>query len=145
MSDEISDMSVWQEATSTKRSSSHEDYGPFFTPFELNESSDHMQITSANADADIGLEQVLQTVTVDPKRIQDLSTASDLPMFSLADIDDEIDFSKLSFPWQVPRLRLVEPTPPSTGGSTPISSSKDAGDDGFEEPRNEPRNNPLST
>ena len=127
------DMSVWQEAASTKRSSSHEDYGTFFTPLEfLNKTSDEVKITSANADADIDLEQVPQIVTVEPKRIHDLS---DSPAFSFADTDDKVDPSKLSFPWQIPRLKLVEPTPPSTRGSTPIPRPEDAGDEGFEEPR----------
>ena len=125
-------MSVWQEAASTKQSSIHESYGAFFTPLELlNNSSDQVKITSANADADIDLEQVPQIVTVEPKRIHDLS---DSPVFSLADSDDKIDPSKLSFPWQVPKLRLVEPTPPSSRASTPIPPPKDVGDEGFEEP-----------
>ena len=127
------DMSVWQEAASTKRSSSHENYGAFFTPLEfLNKSSDQVKVTSANADADIDLEQVPQIVTVEPKRTHDLS---DSPMFSLAGIDDKVDPSRPSFPWQVPRLRLVEPTPPSSRGSTPLLQPKDAGDEDFEEPR----------
>lgn len=127
------DISVWQEAASTKRSSSHEDYGAFFTPLEfLNKSGDQVKVTSANADADIDLEQVPQIVTVEPKRTHDLS---DSPTFSLAGIDDKIDSSRPSFPWKVPRLRLVEPTPPSTRGSTPILQSRDAGDEDFEEPR----------
>ena len=127
------DMSVWQEAASTKRSSNHENYCAFFTPLEvLNKSSDQVKVTSANADADIDLEQVPQIVTVEPKRTHDLS---DSPTFSLAGIDDKVDSSRPSFPWQVPRLRLVEPTPPSTRGSTPLLQPKDAGDEDFEEPR----------
>lgn len=133
---EKNDMSVWQEAASTRRSSSHENYGAFFTPLELlNKSNDQVKITGANADADVELEQVPKIVTVEPKRVHDLT---DSPSFSLADTDDKIDPSKLSFPWQVPRLRLVEPTPPSTRGSTPIPQPKDAGDESFEEPRKEP-------
>lgn len=127
------DMSVWQEAARTKRSSSHEDYGAFFTPPELlNKSNDPVKITSANADADIDLDQVPQIVTVEPKRIHDLS---DSPAHSFPDVDDKVDPSRPSLPWQVPRLRLVEPTPPSTRGSTPIIHPKDAGDEDFEEPR----------
>lgn len=127
------DMSVWQEAATTKRSSSHEDYGAFFTPPELlNKSNDQVKITSANADADIDLDQVPQIVTVEPKRVHDLS---DSPALSFADIDDKVDPSRPSLPWQVPRLRLVEPTPPSTRGSTPIIQPKEANDEDFEEPR----------
>ena len=126
-------MSVWQEAASTKRSSSHENYGAFFTPLELlNKTSDQVKSTSANADADIDLEQVPQIVTVEPKRIHDLS---DSPTVLFADTEVKVAPSKPSFPWQVPRLRLVEPTPPSTRGSTPTPRPENADDNGFEEPR----------
>lgn len=135
------DMSVWQEAASAKRSATHEDYVAFFTPSEfLNKSSEQVKITSANADADIDLEQVPQIVTVEPKRIHDLS---DSPAFAPADADDSAGSSKLSFPWQVPRLRLVEPTPPSTRGSTPILRPKDAGEEGFEEPPKGPSSSKI--
>ena len=134
-SSEKQEKSVWQEAASTKQTTSHENYRSFFTPIEvLNKSSDQVKITSANADADIDLEQVPRIVTVKPKRVHDLS---DSPAFSLADTDDRIDPSKVSFPWQIPKLRLEEPTPPSTRGSTPIAQSKSANNTGFEEPRKE--------
>ena len=135
-SPERQNISVWQEAAAIQRSSSHENYGAFFTPLELlNKSNDEVKITSANADADIDLEQVPQIVTVEPKRIHDLG---DWPAFSLADTDDKVDPSKPSFPRQVPRLRLIEPTPPSTRGSTPILQPKDAGQVDIEGPRKEP-------
>ena len=134
-SPEKQEMSVWQEAASTKQTTSHENYRSFFTPIEvLNKSSDQVKITSANADADIELEPVPRIVTVKPKRVHDLS---DSPALSLADTDDRIDPSKVSFPWQIPKLRLEEPTPPSTRGSTPIAQSKSANDTGFEGPRKE--------
>ena len=127
------DMSVWQEVASTKQISSHENYGSFFTPLELlNKSSDEVKVSSANADADVDIDQIPQIVTVEPKRVHDLS---DSPAFSFADTDMRIDPSKPSFSWKVPRLRLVEPTPPSSRGSTPIPRSEAAGDEGSEEPR----------
>lgn len=102
---------VWQDTTSSKQSSNHEDYSAFFTPIEfLNKPNDQVKTTSANADADI------EIVTVEPKRIHDLFKS---PAFSLTDTDDQVIPSKLSFPWQVPKLRLVEPTPPSSRGSDP--------------------------
>ena len=134
-SPEKQEMSVWQEAASTKQTTSHEDYRSFFTPIEvLNKSSDQVKVTSANADADIDLEPVPRIVTVKPKRVHDLA---DSPALSLADTDDRIDPSKVSFPWQIPKLRLEEPTPPSTRGSTPIAQSKSANDTGSEGPRKE--------
>ena len=134
-SPEKQEMSVWQEAASTKQTTGHENYRSFFTPIEvLNKSSDQVKITSANADADIDLEPIPRIVTVKPKRVHDLS---DSPGLSLADTDDRIDPSKVSFPWQIPKLRLEEPTPPSTRGSTPIAQSKSANDTGFDGSRKE--------
>ena len=134
-SPEKQEMSVWQEAASTKQNTSHENYRSFFTPIEvLNKSSEQVKITSANADADIDLETFPRIVTVKPKRVHDLS---DSPGLSSADTDNRIDPSKVSFPWQIPKLRLEEPTPPSTRGSTPIAQSKSTNDTGFEGPRKE--------
>ena len=119
--------SVWQEAASTKRSSSHENYGDFFVPTEfLGRSNDQIKISSANSDADIDLDHHAAIVEVEPKRIRDLSTS---PASSPVDIDNKVDSLSHSFPWQVPRLRLVEPTPPSTRGSTPVVLSNEASDD----------------
>ena len=119
--------SVPQRAASPRRSSTHEDYGAFFVPPELLErSNDKVKITSAGADADVDLERGSRVVTA-PKGERE-------PVFSPADTDDKIDVSRLSFPWFVPRLRLVEPTPPSSRGATPILRPKDASDDDIEEP-----------
>ncbi|KAK0515042.1 hypothetical protein JMJ35_002421 [Cladonia borealis] len=119
--------SVPQRAASPRRSSTHEDYGAFFVPSELLErSNDKVKITSAGADADVDLERSSRVVTA-PKGERE-------PVFSPADTDDKIDASRSSFPWFVPRLRLVEPTPPSSRGATPILRPKDASDDDIEEP-----------
>ena len=118
--------SVPQRAASPRRSSTHEDYGAFFVPTELLErSNDKVKITSAGADADVDPERSSRVVTT-PKGERE-------PVFSPADTDDKIDASRLSFPWFVPRLRLVEPTPPSSRGATPILRPKDASDDDIEE------------
>ena len=118
---------VPQRAVSPRRSSTHEDYGAFFVPPELLErSNDKVKTTSANADADVDLDRSSRMVTA-PKGERE-------PVFSPADTDDKIDPSRLSFPWFVPRLRLVEPTPPSSRGATPVLRPKDASDDDIEEP-----------
>ncbi len=118
---------VPQKAAGPGRSSTHEDYGAFFVPPELLErSNDKVKITSANADADVDLDRSSRVVTA-PKGERE-------PVFSPADTDDKIDPSRLSFPWFVPRLRLVEPTPPSSRGATPVLRPKDASDDDIEEP-----------
>lgn len=112
----------WQEEASARRSSSHENYETFFTPLEfLKTSKDQVKVPSANADADIDLGQSPDVITVEPKRYRDLSTSRS---YSPADTD-----GTLSFPWQVPRLRLVEPTPPSTRGSTPVMKPRETNEE----------------
>lgn len=119
--------SVPQKAASPRRRSTHEDYGAFFVPPELLErSNDKVKITSAGADADVDLDRTSRVATA-PNGERE-------PVFSPADTDDKIDPSRLSFPWFVPRLRLVEPTPPSSRGATPVLRPKDASDDDIEEP-----------
>ncbi len=118
---------VPQQAASPERSSTHEDYGAFFVPPEILERSNNkVKITSANADADVDLDRSSRVVTA-PKGERE-------PVFSPADTDDKIDPLRLSFPWFVPKLRLVEPTPPSSRGATPVLRPKDARDDDIEEP-----------
>ena len=117
-----------QKVASPRRSSTHEDYGAFFVPPELLErSNDRVKITSANADADVDLDRSSRVVT------RALMGERE-PVFSPADTDDKIDRSRLSFPWFVPKLRLVEPTPPSSRGATPVLRPKDASNDVIEEP-----------
>lgn len=120
--------SVRQEAASPKKGTSHEDYGAFFRPLELDDSTDQVKVTSANANADVDIDTIPAIVTVAPKGFRDPDAQ---PMFSSADTDDVVDTRRLSFP--VPRLRLVEPTPPSSRGSTPIIRPRDTVDDDVEE------------
>ena len=116
-----------QQGASPRRSSTHEDYGAFFAPPELLEgSNDKVKVTSANADADVTLDR--------SPRVMAGSKGEREPVFSPADTDDKIDASRMSFPWLVPRLRLVEPTPPSSRGATPVLRPRDASDDDIEEP-----------
>lgn len=129
-------MSVWQAAANAKRSSGHEDYGSFFRPHEfLNRTDDQVKVTSANADADIEFDQSPAIITVEPKRVRDLSTSPTYSPTDTDDTDDKVDPSQRTFPWQVPRLRLIKPTPPSTRESTPIIHPRDADDEDKEEPR----------
>ena len=118
--------SIWQEAASPKRSATHENYGDFFRPLDL--SDDQVKITGANPDADVELDQTPAIVTVAPKGFRDPDAQ---PVFSPADTDEKIDLSKLSFP--VPKLRLVEPTPPSSRGSTPTIRPHDTYDEVVED------------
>jgi len=120
------EMSIGQEA---KKHTSHECYGTFFRPLDLDDSNDQVKVTSANANANVDFDQTPAIVTVAPKGFRDPDAQ---PAFSPADTDDVVDTSRLSFP--VPRLRLVEPTPPSSRGSTPIMRPRDTGGEGIEEP-----------
>ena len=125
-----SEKSVWQEAGSPKRSVSHEDYGEFFKPLDL--SGDQVKTTSANTNSDVDFNRTPAIVTVEPKGF---SNPDDQPVFSPADIDEKIDTSNLSF--SVPKLRLVEPTPPSSRSSTPTIQPRDVIDAVVEEPTKE--------
>jgi serine/arginine repetitive matrix protein 2 len=119
-----------QEARCSPTSrTSHEDYGTFFRPLDLGNSSQQAKVTSANDSADVDFDQSPSIVTVAPKGFRDPDAQ---PTFSPADTDEATDTSILSFP--VPRLRLVEPTPPSSRGSTPITWPQDTGIEDIEEP-----------
>ena len=128
---ERKEKSVWQEAATPKKSGSHENYRDFFRPLDL--SDDQAKITSTNADADIDFDQAPAIVTVEPKGFRDIDAQ---PVFSAADTDEKIDISGLSFP--VPKLRLVEPTPPSSRGSTPTIYPRDIVDEVIEEGPRDP-------
>ncbi|KAL2039684.1 hypothetical protein N7G274_007543 [Stereocaulon virgatum] len=115
-----------------KPTSTHEDYGSFFTlpPELVNKDTNQVKVTSANADADVYLDRSPRTMTVGPRKPRDRSAS---PVFSPADTNEKLNSSG-PFPWQIPRLRLLEPTPPSSRGSTPIIKPKDASDEDIEEP-----------
>ena len=123
-----------------KPTSTHEDYGSFFTlpPELVNKNTNQVKVMIANADADVDLDRSPRTMTVGPKKNRDRSAS---PVFSPADTDEKLNPSG-SFSWQVPRLRLLEPTPPSSRGSTPIIRPKDASDEDIEEPVETPVEEP---
>ena len=123
-----------------KPTSTHEDYGSFFTipPELINKDTNQVKVTSANADADGDLDRSPRTMNAGLKKTRDRSAS---PVFSPADTDEKLD-PLGSFPWQVPRLRLLEPTPPSSKGSTPIIRPKDTSDEDIEEPVETPVEEP---
>ena len=131
LSDDRKETSIWQEAASPKKSASHENYGDFFRPLDL--SNEQVKTTSANTNADVDFDQAPAIVTVVPKGFRDPDAQ---PVFSPADTDEKIDISNLSFP--VPKLRLVEPTPPSSRGSTPTIRPQETTDDVIENSRSDP-------
>ncbi len=122
----------------------HEDYQTFFTPIELRNSraNDQAKVTSRNPNADIDLERNPEIITIEPRRSRDMFMP---PTFSEADTDDKIDLSKLSYPWQVPRLRLLEPTPPPSRCSTPVIAPRYASKEEEEEELSKPDSSPNVT
>ena len=111
-----------EEASSKQEAYKHEEYSSFFTP-DINDTSDQQaKISGANADADISFDQSANFVIAEPREIRDQSGT---PEFSPADTLDRVDQSRLKFPWQIPRLRLLYPTPPPSRGSTPIIEPKE--------------------
>ncbi|KAI4183306.1 MAG: hypothetical protein L6R41_005472 [Letrouitia leprolyta] len=125
-------MSIWQAAAKLKRTSSHTDYAAYFTPPELlSKSSEVKCVAGANADNDITVYQVPHVVTVEPSepRGRSSSRAYSFPITAESSEDD-----KKHFPWSVPQLNLVEPTPPSSrtgsiaGSRSPRSRSPLSGE-----------------
>lgn len=110
--------SVWQEAGAPKQTA-HEDYQSFFTHAVtdiLNKSGDQVKVTSAHPDGDVNMDKEVSIVEIAPKkRIR----APDEPEFSPADTDERLDTSR-RWPWRVPNLKLVVPTPPVSRASTPF-------------------------
>ncbi|KAL9595549.1 MAG: hypothetical protein Q9219_006379 [cf. Caloplaca sp. 3 TL-2023] len=105
-------ISVWQAAAKLKRTSSHTEYAAFFTPPELlSKSSDVKQIVGANADNDITAYQVPKVVTVEPSEPLGHPPSR---AFSFPITAEDMEHDKQTFPWPVPKLNLVEPTPPSS-------------------------------
>ncbi|KAI9812006.1 MAG: hypothetical protein M1827_004898 [Pycnora praestabilis] len=102
----------------------HEDYGAFFTPPELlSQSEDRAkELIGPNADNDITTYETPQIITIEPAARPRYSQPYGYP-----GLVNGIEPSALSSPWGVPRLRLIEPTPPgSIAGSVKDVSSAPA-------------------
>ena len=128
--------SVWQEAGAPKQTA-HEDYQSFFTHAVtdiLNKSGDQVKITSADPDANVSMDKEVAIVEIAPKkRIR----APDEPEFSPADTDERLDTSR-RWPWRVPNLKLVQPTPPVSRASTPFFEPPETIGEEAKEPLEEP-------
>lgn len=92
----------------------YEDYASFFSPPELSSSSREPKehVANANADNDITAYQTPEIITREPAGIH---SSSHSPAYSYA--PDEIR-SDHEFPSWVPRLNLIEPTPPASRASS---------------------------
>ncbi|KAL8710868.1 MAG: hypothetical protein Q9220_004672 [cf. Caloplaca sp. 1 TL-2023] len=113
-------MSVWQAAAKLQKSSSHTEYAAYFTPPELlSKSSDVKEIVGANADNDITVYQVPNMITVEPS---DPGTHSPSRAYSFPITADDMQHSEKALPWSVPKLNLVEPTPPTSRAGSVIGN-----------------------
>ena len=92
----------------------YEDYASFFTPPELFSSSREPKerVASPNADNDITVYQAPEIITREPSR---LHGSSRTPAFSYA--PDELASDRV-YPSWVPKLNLIEPTPPTSRASS---------------------------
>ncbi|KAI4243450.1 MAG: hypothetical protein L6R40_003452 [Gallowayella cf. fulva] len=116
-------MSVWQAAANVKRSSSHTEYAAYFTPTELLSKSAGVKETAggANADNDITVHQVPNMITIEPSEPRGVSPSR---AYSFPISAEDLEHGKKPLPWAVPKLNLVEPTPPtSRAGSVAGSRS----------------------
>ena len=89
----------------------HESYASYFAPDILSKPAEGKEkVRDANADNDVQASGVPQIVTIEPK-----DHSSNVLVFAglekFAD-DPPVDLTRLSFPWRVPPLRLINPTPP---------------------------------
>ena len=110
----------------------HEDYGTFFIPKELTEHIKEHNEASAARDEDAA--QVVEIVPGGPKRAETFDS------FLYRPFGIEPDDDPTAYPWPVPMLGLVEPTPPVSvthsrrGTPSPVVKPKDLPDEDFGEP-----------
>lgn len=104
----------------------HENYADYFVPPELlSRSSDDKRSMNVNGDNDITSYQIPQIIAVEPK-------GSGLSFVPAHAHTNEVDLDHTDLPWEVPRLKLIEPTPPHSiagsikGDASPIIKPEDA-------------------
>ncbi len=92
----------------------YEDYASFFTPPEISSRSKEPKehVANANADNDITIYQTPEIITREPAGIHGSSRS---PAYSYA--PDELGSDHVSPSW-VPKLNLIEPTPPASRASS---------------------------
>ena len=102
-------VSIREEISKPKRTSSHEDYAEFFTPTELLSRSPLYKETTAEADADSAITafEIPQVITIEPSGFHDSREA---PAYTFGPNGEEINPDPLAPPW-VPKLKLISPTP----------------------------------
>ena len=121
---------VSQKAMKSGIPYNHEDYAAYFTPLDLvSKSDDQKQVFDANADNDITSYQVPQVITIEPTEFRGASYSADSTLKSFG---EGANPNFMALPWSVPRLQLIEPTPPpsvagsSRGDASPTIRPEDA-------------------
>ena len=104
-------MSFWQAAAQiSRRTSSHEDYGTFFAPPELQYNlSSQKENTGTDVD-DNKSNRPPRIITIVPTGIHESLHS---PAYSFSASADELDVNPMGLPW-VPKLNLIAPTPISS-------------------------------
>lgn len=115
----------------------HEDYASYFTPTELLSKSGEQRLDfDVNGDSEVTYQENPHIITIEPTGRKGPS-----PTIDFMASQDRSDPNHLPFPWSVPRLNLIEPTPPhSIAGSTkgdlsPVLRPEDPTDADITEPR----------
>ncbi|KAL8808628.1 MAG: hypothetical protein Q9200_004180 [Gallowayella weberi] len=114
-------MSVWQAAAKVKRSSSHTEYAAYFAPTELLSKSAGVKETAGgeNADNDITAFHTPNMITIEPSEPPGVSPSR---AYSFPISAEDLEPEKKPLPWAVPRLNLVEATPPTSRAGSVVGS-----------------------
>ncbi|KAL8798315.1 MAG: hypothetical protein Q9182_006770 [Xanthomendoza sp. 2 TL-2023] len=114
-------MSVWQAAAKVRRSSSHTEYAAYFAPTELLSKSAGVKETAggANADNDVTAFHAPNMITIEPSEPRGVSPSR---AYSFPISAEDLEPAKKPLPWAVPRLNLVEATPPTSRDGSVVGS-----------------------
>ncbi|KAL8702004.1 MAG: hypothetical protein Q9224_000224, partial [Gallowayella concinna] len=114
-------MSIWQAAAKVKRSSTHTEYAAYFAPTELLSESAGVKETAggANADNDVTVFHVPNMITIEPSEPRGVSPSR---AYSFPISAEDLEHGKKPLPWAVPKLNLVEATPPTSRAGSVIGS-----------------------
>ena len=130
---------IKQAAEKIRRSSSHENYAAYFTPPELlHKPSDQKQIIHSVDNTGVTSYQIPEIITIEPSSARNPFYP---PAFTVSGTGDDFDLNHMTLPWQVPRLNLIEPTPPHSraastrGENSPIILPSDISQQEDDEPK----------
>ncbi|MCJ1474120.1 hypothetical protein MMC13_002778 [Lambiella insularis] len=113
-------------------SPAHEDYSSFFAPTELlSKTKDKKPVDDSNGCNDVSSYAIPQIFTIEPFD-QHAPSSFATNTFPGSEEQGELDRNLMRLPWQVPRLNLIQPTPPASmagsvrGDASPVIQPADA-------------------